>query len=113
MGSGLTISEMSDLAYKQAVTSGFESGPKRSVGDCFMLMVTELAEAMEEFRSGFPINEIYYKDGKPEGVPIELADVVIRIGNFCGANGIDLEEAVCKKMDFNRTRPYRHGGKKL
>ena len=53
-------------------------------------------------------------DGKkPEGIPIELADVLIRVFDFCGKHGIDLEAAVLEKMAFNRTRPVRHGGKKL
>ncbi len=50
---------------------------------------------------------------KPEGVQSELADVVIRVGHICGLYGIDLERAVMEKMAYNRTRPYRHGGKRL
>lgn len=29
--------------------------------------------------------------GKPEGIPIELADVIIRILDYCGYAGIDIE----------------------
>lgn len=50
---------------------------------------------------------------KPEGIPSELADTVIRIADMCGFYGIDLQEAVEQKMRYNRTRPHRHGGKKL
>ncbi len=50
---------------------------------------------------------------KPEGIPSELADVVIRVAHFCGANGIDLAAAVREKVAFNKTRPFKHGGKKL
>lgn len=79
-----------------------------------MLMVSEIAEAMEELRSGRRADEIYFgKDGKPEGVPIELADVVIRIGDFAQEHGFDLQEAVQMKMAFNCTRPKMHGGKKF
>lgn len=39
----------------------------------------ELSEAVEEYRNGHGLTEIYYNDdGKPEGVPVELADAVIR-----------------------------------
>jgi len=41
----------------------------------------------------------------------ELADVVIRIADFCGSMGIDLEKQVVAKMAYNETRSYRHGGK--
>lgn len=50
---------------------------------------------------------------KPEGIPSELADVVIRIFDMCGYYGIDLETAIIEKMMYNKTRPYKHGGKKL
>lgn len=50
---------------------------------------------------------------KPEGIPSELADVVIRVAHFCGSNGIDLAEAVREKTAFNRTRSWRHGNKAL
>lgn len=49
---------------------------------------------------------------KPEGELIELADVVIRIMDYCGKKGYDLEQAVLLKHAYNTSRPYRHGGKK-
>ena len=50
--------------------------------------------------------------GKPEGIPIELADVIIRILDYCGYAGIDIEAAIRQKHEYNKSRPYRHGGKK-
>lgn len=50
---------------------------------------------------------------KPEGVASELADVIIRIFDMCGLYGIDLEAVIKEKMAYNKTRPYRHGGKQL
>lgn len=50
---------------------------------------------------------------KPEGVCAELADIVIRVADLCGLYGIDLEKAIKEKLSFNKTRPYRHGGKLL
>lgn len=48
---------------------------------------------------------------KPEGVAVELADVVIRIADLCGHLGIDLEEVIEIKMACNEGRPYKHGKK--
>ena len=73
------------------------------------LMHSELSEALEFLRTGNFCT--YIKEGKPEGVVVELADVVIRIMDLCGGLGLDLEEALMMKSDFNETRPHKHGGK--
>lgn len=86
---------------------------QRSFGDLIALMHSELSEALEEYRNGHALDEVYFNDGKPEGVPVELADVIIRILNFCGQYNVDMEEALRVKMAYNETRPFRHGGKKL
>lgn len=49
--------------------------------------------------------------GKPEGIAVEFADVLIRIADWCGKHNIPLEEALRAKMVYNKTRPHRHGGK--
>lgn len=75
---------------------------------------SELSEALEDYRNGLK-PDVTLKDdgGKPYGIPSELADVVIRVADMCGYYNIDLEAAVKAKLEFNRTRPYRHGGKVL
>jgi len=49
---------------------------------------------------------------KPEGVPSELADLIIRALEAAGAYGIDIEQAIEEKMAYNRQREYRHGNKR-
>ncbi len=73
---------------------------------------SELSEALEEYRDGRGYGEVYEKDGKPEGIPIELADCIIRILDFCGMYAIDIDAALEMKAKYNETRPYRHGGRK-
>ena len=77
-----------------------------------MLIVTEVAEATEAYRNH---EREYWEDekGKPEGEAVELADALIRILGYAGWKGWNMDEIVSKKMAYNATRPYRHGGKKV
>lgn len=51
-------------------------------------------------------------DCKPEGIPIELADIILRVLDIAGGFGIDIEEALRLKHAHNAHRPYLHGGKR-
>jgi len=85
------------------------------------LIDTEVSEAIEEVRHGHAMTETYYdsenpdpiKATKPEGVPSELADVVIRALDIADAYGINLGAAIIEKLNHNATRGMHHGGKAL
>ena len=85
---------------------------ERSLPEVMMLVVTEVAEVVEEARNGHESREIYYVDTKPEGIPIEIADAMIRLLDYCAHANIDIDDAMKTKMNYNKSRPYRHGGKK-
>lgn len=109
----MNISKLVDKAHGAAIASGWHD-TERSVGEDIALMHSELSEALEAYREYETVESVLRcDDEKPEGVIIELADVVIRIADFCGKHGLNLEEAIKEKMRFNKTRPYRHGGKCL
>jgi hypothetical protein len=57
------------------------------------LFHSEVSEALEEWRAHRKADETYFEpSGKPCGIGIELADVVIRICQRAGKRGGDLEE---------------------
>lgn len=86
----------------------------RREGEWCMLEVTEIAEALEAYREGQPLFWLDQANGcKPEGAAVERIDCIIRILHWFAAHGIDPDEVMKAKLDYNRTRPYRHGGKKL
>ena len=70
------------------------------VPTALMLIVTELSEAMEE-----------YRDNNKEEFSVEMADVFIRLCHLCGDLDIDIERVMKTKMLINEARPYHHGRK--
>lgn len=74
-------------------------------GQLLMLMVSELSEAMEADRKDLMDDKLTHR----EGFEVELADCVIRIMDAGGGFGLDLEGAISEKLEYNTSRPYKHG----
>lgn len=96
------LKELAEKAHETAKKKGWWEND-RTEGELIALMHSELSEALEAYRKG---------KGK-DAIAEELADTIIRIIDYSEARGIDIEEAVKEKMEKNKDRPYKHGGKKL
>lgn len=130
--SSLNIATLQRLCHTIAENKGWHE-KERTFGDIISLCHSELSEALEEHRDGMEPSYVYYqtddhKDGfflehgntilwnqnkKPEGIPIELADVIIRILDYCGKHDIDIMRAIQFKLFYNLGREHRHGGKQI
>lgn len=66
------------------------------------LIQSEASEALEDFRKG-----------RRDHFPEEIADIIIRCLDLAGGLGLDLDAAIAAKLEKNRQRGYRHGGKRV
>lgn len=79
-----------------------------SAGERIALIHEECTELLRHVRHGHTSGH-WIEDGKPEGPDTELADIIIRCLDYAGRYGIAIGEAIAEKLDFNETRPKRHG----
>lgn len=132
-----SVDALAHSIHDNVVAHGFWPGDGRNIGEALMLVVSEVAEAMESNRAGEPTLWWKHEEGcesveavekvktvrvspgchcrrKPEGLATELADVVIRSLDL-------LHEMIPKQVDmtpgrlivakhiYNCGRPFKHG----
>lgn len=107
-GSADAIRHLCQTCHVQAGAAGWwhdlETGEsligKRNVPEMLMLIVSEVAEAMEGYR----------KDKADDHLPhrkmfeVEMADALVRIFDMAEAEGLDLAGAFVEKLAYNASR---------
>jgi hypothetical protein len=107
----VALRDLGEYLHEIAVDKGWWDR-EHTAGDFIANAHAELSEAWEEYRNGRAVNETYCEgDGKPCGFGVEIADAMIRFMDYCAAKNIDLGALICEKAEYNKKRPYRHGGK--
>lgn len=135
------LNDLAKEIHANAVNHGWWDD-ERSFGDIIALCHSELSEALEEYRAGRPMVwlaceendpstgpcnpadefdctmygrecDCKYRGHKPEGIATEMIDCIIRILDWCGRHDIDVDNLLAMKHKYNKTRPYKHGGKQI
>ena len=127
----MTVNDYAREVHENAVAHGWWEGGERSFPEIAALIHSEVSEALEEYREGKPLiygcwgfNGAYCEHSencdkpktegscKPEGLAVELCDAVIRIFDYLAYLGVDIETILVAKHEYNKSREYRHGGKR-
>lgn len=106
----MEINKIAKEIHENALNHGWWDEP-RAFGEIVALCHSELSEALEAYRNKEPF--IWGNGGKPDGVAVELIDCVIRIFDYLEYEGVDIEKIITFKHEYNKTREYKHGGKRI
>lgn len=112
------LNELASNIFEANKEKGFWDG-ERNIGELLMLVTSELSEALEAHRKGRKADRygFSWKNDRKEdfeefikdSFEDEIADVVIRLLDMCGGLGIDIDFHVTEKLEYNKTRPHKHG----
>lgn len=106
-----------------------EGVENRNKSELIMLVVTELAEAVEALRENrkadlydfYDTENGLIRNSEPKAFQVafeqeikdtyedELADAFIRLMDMCGALDIDIEKHIELKLEYNAIRERKHG----
>ena len=101
------LRDAEDLVYDVNVANGWFDD-ERTVGDDIALLHSEASEMLEAYRDGGLADQT--TGAKPEGFGAEAADVLIRLLDTCKRRGVNLGEEFERKLEYNKSRGYKHGG---
>lgn len=100
----MTLNQYAEACHRankkwwQDITTG--QPIQRNKGELLMLVVTEIAEALEGERKGLMDDHLPHR----KMAEVELVDALIRIFDYAGAHGYDLQGAYQEKMLYNANR---------
>lgn len=99
--------------FEECRTANWDPELKNTFPEEIAHLHEELSEAFRAFRRSKNFEITVDANGKPQGVPIELADVLIGLFYNAELHGFDLFAAVEQKHQYNLTRNYVSEGRQL
>ena len=103
------MNEIGKDQYETNIANGFDiiepsdfTDDKYKIPAALALIGTEVSETVEAFR---------HQDF--DNFAEELADVILRVISVSCGMGINIEKEVLTKLETNRSRKNRHGGKRI
>lgn len=96
------MSDLLNVLAAEVVRPEDWSATEYKVPAVLALIHSEVSEALEAFRTN---DRDHFEE--------EVADIVIRCLDLSGGLSIDLDEQVRLKLEKNRQRGFRHGGKRV
>lgn len=93
------------VVHAIAVSKGWHETPCND-GEVLALIHSEVSEALEALRTG---NKGSKKIQGFSQLEEELADIIIRVMDYAGANKLRVAEAIIAKAAYNTGRDHKHG----
>jgi NTP pyrophosphatase (non-canonical NTP hydrolase) len=117
-----TLNQIAEEVHTNAVAKGFYR-PGETEDEFIERACNNLHDEVSELHEAWRNNRLHElcdkaQDMEAIGIPPltcaeeELADVIIRAADNARHLNIDVDYAVERKQLFNKSRPYKHGGKR-
>ena len=95
----MTLKKLSELVLEQAKAKGFGVTLEEiNVAEKVALIHSEVSEAFKAYR----YKNINGKDGFTE----EMGDAVQRILHLCAVLGVNIEDSILEKLEYNKAREW-------
>lgn len=107
------MSEIQRTLFDECRVASWDPDLRNSFAEECAHLHEEVSDAFCEWRLHRDFEIRYGPSGKPGGVPIEMADVLIGLFYNAELHGFDLMEAVWIKHRYNLTRNYVAEGRQL
>lgn len=101
VNSPINLNDLAKDNHQNNIEKGWYE-PEPSIPELLCMIHSEVSEVVDA-----------YRNGRDDEIGEELADIILRTLDLSAYLNIDIHSAVLNKLVYNKTRPYRHGGKKI